>query len=244
MARIYAVGVGPGDPELITRKAERILRQVPVICAPVGTADAASYALSIVEPIIGEGHREIIPLVFPMSNDPAVLATAWDDAVTILVGKVASGQDVAFITIGDPLLYSTFLHLYRIIRQRHPDIAVELIPGISSINAAAAVAALPLGIGGERIAILPAPGDEAQLRRTIEEFDTIVIMKVHRVFDRVHALLQELGLDRQAVFVRRAGSPQEELVTNLASLVGTQLDYLSLLIVRKNPFATLSGGAS
>jgi precorrin-2/cobalt-factor-2 C20-methyltransferase len=244
MAKIYAVGVGPGDPELITRKAERILRQVPVICAPVGTADAASYALSIVEPILAEGHHEIIPLIFPMSNEQAVLEAAWEDAVGIIVGQVAGGQDVAFITIGDPLLYSTFLHLYRIIRQRHPDIEVELVPGISSINAAAAVAAVPLGIGSERIAILPAPGDTAQLRRTLEDFDTIVIMKVHRVFDQVHALLTELGLAQHAVFVRRAGSPQEEVVTDLASLVGTQLDYLSLLIVRKNPLLLPTGGVS
>ena len=242
MSKIYAVGVGPGDPELITRKAERILRQVPVICAPVGNADAASYALSIVEPILSAGHHEIIPLIFPMSSDQAVLEAAWEDAVAIIVGQVAGGQDVAFITIGDPLLYSTFLHLYRIIRQRHPDIEVELVPGISSINASAAVAAVPLGIGSERIAILPAPGDESQLRQTLADFDTIVIMKVHRVFDRVHLLLAELGLDRQTVFVRRAGSPQEEVITDLARLVGTQLDYLSLLIVRKNPLIPSLGG--
>jgi precorrin-2/cobalt-factor-2 C20-methyltransferase len=242
MAKIFAVGVGPGDPELITRKAERILRQVPVICTPVGTADAASYALSIVAPILAAGQHEIIPLIFPMSNDQAVLASAWEDAVAIIVDRVVDGQDVAFITIGDPLLYSTFLHLYRIIRQRHPEIEVELVPGISSINASAAVAAVPLGIGGERIAILPAPGDERGLRKTLADFDTIVIMKVHRVFDRVHALLTELHLDRQTVFVRRAGSPQEEVVTDLSSLVGTQLDYLSLLIVRKQPLIPSTGG--
>jgi precorrin-2/cobalt-factor-2 C20-methyltransferase len=244
MAKIYAVGVGPGDPELITRKAERILKQVSVICAPVGTADAASYALSIVESILIQGHHEVIPLVFPMSHDQAVLEAAWEDAVAIIVGQVVGGQDVAFITIGDPLLYSTFLHLYRIIRHRHPDIEIELVPGISSINASAAVACFPLGIGAERIAILPAPGDTPALRATLTDFDTIIIMKVHKVFDRVHALLTELDLADKAVFVRRAGSPQEEVIADLGPLVGTQLDYLSLLIVRKNPLFAPLGGRS
>ncbi len=176
MAKIYAVGVGPGDPELLTRKAE--------------------------------------------------------EAAAEVAERVRQGSDVAFITIGDPFLYSTFLYLYRIFRERYPDIPVEVVPGISSVSAAAVAAGMPLGLASERIAIIPAAFEE-DLRRTLGEFDTVVLMKVSRVFDGIYALLQELGLERNGAFISRVGSPEEEVVFDLGSLVGRKLDYLSLLIVKK-----------
>jgi len=240
MARVYAVGVGPGDPELLTRKAERLLRQSPVICAPTGNADAASYALVIVEQFLDRDRQEVISQVFPMQKDQAGLEEFWERAAAQVAGHVRAGRDVAFITIGDPFLYSTFLYLYRIFRADYPDIEVEVVPGISSINAAAAAAGLPLGMGGERIAILPAVYADDELRKALQDFDTVVLMKVHRVFDRVYGLLRELGLEQNAVFVRRVGSRQQEVVVDLASLLGKELDYLSMLIVAKNPSFTLS----
>jgi precorrin-2/cobalt-factor-2 C20-methyltransferase len=233
MAKIYAVGVGPGDPELLTRKAERILRQVPVICTPTGQADAASYALSIVDDLVDSSRQEIIVQLFPMSKDEAALQDFWQKAAAEVLTRIDAGQDVAFITIGDPLVYSTFLYLYRIFRAERPDVPIEIVPGISSINAAAAAAGIPLGMAGERIAILPATYADAELRRTLAGFDTVVLMKVSRVFDRVYALLKELGLEDCGAFVRRVGSEQEEVVFDLSTLVGRQLDYLSMLIIRK-----------
>jgi precorrin-2/cobalt-factor-2 C20-methyltransferase len=232
--KIYAVGVGPGDPELLTRKAERIIRSVPVICTPTGTADASSYALSIVEEFIDRGRQEVLVQVFPMNKDQQGLDAFWEQAADQVAERVGAGRDVAFITIGDPFLYSTFLYLYRIFRDKYPAIAIEVVPGISSINAASIAANLPLGMASDRIAILPTTYEDDELRRTFDSFDTIVLMKVSRVFDRVYALLRKLGLDRKAVFVRRVGSGEEEVVIDLAGLVGQKLDYLSLLIVRKN----------
>jgi precorrin-2/cobalt-factor-2 C20-methyltransferase len=233
VAKIYAVGVGPGDPELITRKAERVLRTAKVICTPTGQADAASYALSIVKGIVNPLTQEIITQLFPMSKDESLLEEFWQKAADEVLTRVDAGLDVAFITIGDPLLYSTFLYIYRILRARRPDVAIEIIPGISSINAAAAAAGIPLGMAGERIAILPATYADAELRQTLLDFDTIVLMKVSRVFDRVYAMLEELGLEKSGAFIRRVGSEQEEVVVDLASLAGKKLDYLSMLIIRK-----------
>jgi precorrin-2/cobalt-factor-2 C20-methyltransferase len=232
-ARLFAVGVGPGDPELLTRKAERILRSVPVICAPTGAADAGSVALAIVEPFLDRSRQEVLTRVFPMKKDEAELLPFWEEAAAEVAQRVRAGQDVAFITIGDPLLYSTFLYLYRIFRDQYPEIGIEIVPGITSVGAAAAAAGVPLGISADRLAILPATYEEAQLRQTLLDFDTVVMMKVSRVFDRVYGLLRELGLEKSGVFVRRVGSSEEEVVTDLASLVGKKLDYLSLLIVRK-----------
>lgn len=233
MAKIYAVGVGPGDPELITRKAERIIREARVICSPTVSADSASYALSIVSELIDPSRQEILSQVFPMMKKGEELDAAWQEAAAQVTGRVDKGLDVVFITIGDPMLYSTFLYIHRIIRDSRPDIPIEIVPGITSINAAAAAAVLPLGMAGERIAILPATYEDYELRKTLKEFDTVVLMKVSRVFDRVYALLQELGLTDSGVFIRRVGSSREEVISDLESLLGKQLDYLSMLIIRK-----------
>lgn len=233
MAKIYSVGVGPGDPELLTRKAERILRAAPVICAPTANPGDASYALSIVEPFLDRSRQEVIVQVFPMRKEQEGLAEFWETAAAEVAAKIRQGRDVAFITIGDPFLYSTFLYIYRIFREKYPHIPVEVIPGISSINAAAVAAGLPLGIGSERIAIIPAAFAEEDLGRTLAQFDTVVLMKVSRVFDGIYALLQELGLERNGVFVSRVGAPEQQVEFDLGSLVGKKLDYLSLLIVKK-----------
>lgn len=232
MAKIYAVGVGPGDPELLTRKAERILREVPVICAPTANPTDSSYALSIVEQFLDRNRQEVIVQVFPMRKNQTGLEEFWEEAAAEVAERVRQGSDVAFITIGDPFLYSTFLYIYRIFRERYPDIPVEVVPGISSVSAAAIAAGMPLGLASERIAIIPAAFEE-DLRRTLSEFDTVVLMKVSRVFDGIYALLQELGLERNGAFISRVGSPEEEVVFDLGSLVGRKLDYLSLLIVKK-----------
>lgn len=233
MSKIYAVGVGPGDPELLTRKAERVLRQADVICAPTGAAEAGSYALSIVEPFLDRERQEVLVQLFPMKKDQEGLEPFWEEAADQVAQRVREGKEVAFITIGDPFLYSTYLYLHRIFLAKYPEIEIEVVPGISSILAASAVSGVPLGLGGERIAVLPATYEDDELRRTLEEFDTVILMKVSRVFDRVHALLKELGRDRKGVFVRRVGSAEQEVHHDLASLVGQKLDYLSMLIVKK-----------
>ena len=233
MAKIYAVGVGPGDPELLTRKAERILRETPVICAPTANPADSSYALSIVEQFLDRSRQEIIVQVFPMRMDQAGLDEFWEAAAGEVAEKVRQGKDVAFITIGDPFLYSTFLYIYRIFREKYPELAVEVVPGITSINAAAVAAGVPLGMGAERIAVIPAAFADAELRKTLLEFDTVVLMKVSRVFDAVFALLRELGLERNGVYISRVSSPEQAVEFDLESLTGRKLDYLSLLIVKK-----------
>jgi precorrin-2/cobalt-factor-2 C20-methyltransferase len=233
VAKIYAVGVGPGDPELLTRKAERILRQVSVICAPSANPTDSSYALSIVEEFIDRSRQEVIVQTFPMKKDQQELEPFWEDAAREAAELVRQGRDVAFITIGDPFLYSTFLYIYRIVREKYPDVSIEAIPGITSINAAAIAAGVPLAAASERVAIIPAAFEEQDLRRVLVDFDTIVLMKVNRVFEQVYALLQELGLEKKGVFIRRVGSGEEEVVFDLETLLGKKLDYLSLLIVKK-----------
>ena len=232
--RLIAVGVGPGDPELLTLKGARLIREADVVVTPIGDRSESSIAHGIIRDLVDPERQQLLTQVYPMKKDPAEMQASWQASAAEVAQLVRAGKTLVFITIGDPLLYSTFLYLYRILRADYPDIAIELVPGISSIFAAAAAAGVPLGLAADRIAVLPATFEEEKLRQTLIDFDTVVLMKVHRVFDRVYALLVELGLERQGVWVRRVGSRDEEVVTDLASLVGKKLDYLSLLIVRKS----------
>src|SRR5262249_7519813 len=159
------------------------------ICAPTASPADSSYALSIVEPFLDRKRQEVIVQVFPMRKDQEGLAEYWETAAIEVAERVRGGSDVAFITIGDPFLYSTFLYIYRIFRDKYPDISIEVVPGVSSINAAAVAAGLPLGQASERIAIIPAAFEEKDLRRILVDFDTVVLMKVSRVFDGIYALL-------------------------------------------------------
>lgn len=232
-ATIYALGIGPGDPELITRKAERILRSVDVVCAPTGQAEAASFALSIVEPYLDRSRQLIIEQVFPMRKEEADLLPFWREAAATVAAHARAGRSVAFITIGDPFLYSTFLYLNRILKDDYPDLPVEVVPGISSVFAAAAAAGVPLGMGADRIAILPATYESAGLRQTLCDYETVILMKAHRRFEQIYALLEETGRLDEAVYVRRVGSVNQEVVSDLRTLVGQPLDYLSLIIVAR-----------
>ncbi|WP_432821557.1 precorrin-2 C(20)-methyltransferase [Trichloromonas sp.] len=229
--RLIAVGVGPGDPELLTLKGARLLREADVVVTPVGDRSESSVAQSIIAGLVDADRQQLLTHVYPMKKNPAEMEDAWQASAAEVAALVREGKMVAFVTLGDPFLYSTFLYLYRIVLDQYPDVAVEVVPGISSINAAAAVADLPLGGAADRIAILPATFEEDKLRQTLLDFDTVVLMKVSRVFDRVRGLLKEIGGDRQAVYVKRTGLSGEAVFYDLDAVKAEDLDYLSLVIV-------------
>ncbi|MHB0870430.1 MAG: precorrin-2 C(20)-methyltransferase [Chloroflexota bacterium] len=229
----YGVGVGPGDPELLTVKAQRLLQQVPVLCVPKSREEGESYALGIVSHLMDARRQQLLELVFPMTKDRARLEEHWNRALEQVLLPLREGQDVAFVTEGDPSLYSTFQHLHRLIRERLPAVPTQVIPGISSINGSAAAAGLPLVDGAERLAVLPATYEGEQLVEILKQFDTVVLLKVHRVMDRVLDALERLGLADRAVYVSRCGSPEQRIVRDVSSLRGQELEYLSLMIVKK-----------
>lgn len=230
-ARLIAVGVGPGDPELLTLKGARLIRAADVVVAPIGDRSETSIAHGIIRDLIDPARQQLLTQIYPMKKDPAEMKASWRDSAAEVAQLVRSGKTVAFITIGDPLLYSTFLYLYRILQADYPDVAIELVPGISSIFAAAAAAGVPLGLAADRIAVLPATFEEEKLRQTLQEFDTVVLMKVSRVFERVRELVRELGC--QASYIKRVGLAGEVVFHDLYAVAEEDLDYLSLIIVRK-----------
>lgn len=235
--KLYVIGIGPGDPELLTLKAVRILRDIPCLCVPKGREEGNSLALSIVKRAVNIDGKEIIEAYFPMrktksSEHECELDTKWQETIETVYSRLNKGADMAFITIGDPTIYSTFFYLYDRLLELNPKLDIEIIPGVSSINAAAARAGLSLGLADEKIAVLPATYMD-DIKETLEKFDTVVLMKVHRVFDRVRNILNDMSLTDNAVYISRAGMDDEKIFRDIKNLKREDLNYFSLLIIKK-----------
>lgn len=231
-ATFTAVGVGPGDPELLTLRGARVLREADVVMTPVGDRSDASLALSIVEQHLDPARQQILTRTFPMRQSSDVQQNAWRDIAAEVAALVRAGKKVAFVTLGDPFLYSTFLYLYRELQRDYPEVPVANVPGISSIQAAASLARLPLGLGDETLTVVPATASDEEIETALQRSGTVVLLKVYRAFARLRALLQRVGLEQQAVYVRRVGLEGELLVHNLGEVSEDDLDYLSLILVR------------
>lgn len=232
----YGVGVGPGDPELLTVKAVNVLKGADVIAVPKSTdssSDGLSQALIIAKRAVDLEGKELMELLFPMTKDKDALDAARREAAAKVALSLDSGRTVAFITLGDPMLYSTFSYLVPFVRELSPGAPVKVVPGITSYGAAASTVLKPLAEADEKVMIVPAAYDIGEVRGLLGSVDTLVLMKVNRIFDRVLDLLVSMGLDDRAFLVSRAGWPEEKVVTDIKSLKGTKLDYFSTLIVKK-----------
>ncbi len=230
MGRFYGVGVGPGDPELITRKAERVLAAVDWIFLPAGAGGGAGFARRIVEPL-GLPDGKFRPVSLCMSRERGPDRPAYRGAAEEIVAELRRGQSAAWITEGDPLFYSTFLHLYAELR-RFPEVAVEIVPGVTSASAAAARAGVPVARLDEKVAVVPAAYGVERLPALLEEFATVFLLKVSTSFGRLLEALASLRRPVRAVYVEQVGTPAERVVEDLPSLRGQELPYFSLVIVR------------
>ncbi|WP_379160479.1 precorrin-2 C(20)-methyltransferase [Paenibacillus sp. sgz5001063] len=230
---LYGVGVGPGDPELITLKACRLLRECPVIAYPATQKGGKSYAHEIVEMHVNANEKVMLGLVFPMTKDPERLASGWNHTAELCWNELKLGRDIAFVTEGDPNLYSTFIHLARLMQELHPDVSIVTIPGISSLLGAAAALEQPLADGNQRVGIIPATDDREALKEALLHHDTVVFLKVAKVLDLVLEVLDELDLGGKASVVTKVTSPYETVWRDARELRGRELEYLSLMVVSK-----------
>ncbi|MFC3749273.1 precorrin-2 C(20)-methyltransferase [Paenibacillus sp. GCM10012306] len=230
---LYGVGVGPGDPELITVKACRLLKECPVIAYPAAKHGGKSYAQEIVDTYVSGEDKDMLGLVFPMTKDPVQLENGWRWTVELCWNELRLGKDIAFVTEGDPNLYSTFIHLARLMQELHPGVPIVSVPGISSVLGAAAALEQPLAEGDQRVGIIPATGDREAIKEALLHHDTVVFLKVAKVLDTVLDVLDELGLHSKASVVTKVTSPYETLWKDARELRGHELEYLSLMVVSK-----------
>lgn len=229
---LYGLGVGPGDPELITVKAFRVIQETPVIAYPRKRKGSKSYAQRIVDVYIRPGEKEMLGLVFPMTKDQAILDVEWRKTIEIVYDKLQEGKDVAFVTEGDPLLYSTFIHMMKLMQELHPEIEVKTVPGISSFNGSASRLGIALADGDDHVAIIPATDEYEVMRKAIEDHDAVVFIKVAKVIDLMIEVLGDLNLLDKASVVTKVTS-EEEVIWSIDELEGADLEYLTLMVVRK-----------
>ena len=228
--KLYGIGIGPGDPGLVTLKALRLLESVDLICVPQADRGEGSLARSILHKLLP--GKECLELTFPMTQDKQRLREHWGQAAEVVAGKLAQGLEVAFVTLGDPLLYSTYNYLLRALSERAPGLLVETVPGITSFAAAAALVNIPQVEGEERLAVLPASAGAETLKRALRDFDTVVLMKIGPRLAQVRRLLEELGMARDAILVSRAGLEGQVVARDISQVDGERLGYLSVVIVR------------
>lgn len=228
--KLYGVGVGPGDPELLTIKAKRILEQVDCIAVPKSSEGKESLALTIAKGAV-ELNKEIVELVFPMSFEAKLLEDSWDKAVEGIKSKLDEGKDVAFLTLGDPTVYSTYMYIHKILDRK--GYSTEIIPGITSFCASAARAGISLGENRETIAVVPSAYDCEELDSILDTFDNVILMKVSKKISLLQEKLMENGLENNAVLVSKCGLEGEMVEFDLDNIDEEKLSYFSTVIVKK-----------
>jgi precorrin-2/cobalt-factor-2 C20-methyltransferase len=245
-AIIWGVGVGPGAPDLVTLRAIATVRRADVLVLPRSSDFGESVAWSIVKDHIDpDAVQERLPLTFPMSNDPARVRPYWERALSEIGARVTAGKSVAFVTEGDPTLYSTFVYLQRQAAKRWPEVRVEVVPGVTSVTAVPAAAGISLADGRERIAIVPAAYGIEDADELLRKFDTVVFMKIGPEMGRVVEALERHGLLDRAVYVAKATMRGERIVRDVRDVKGERGDCFAMVVVaRKERSGILFGEGS
>lgn len=226
--RLFGIGVGPGDPELLTLKALRLLLAASVVAYPAPER-GDSFARSVVASWLKAGQHEIA-IRFPMRSGPPS-AAIYDAAATELATELDRGSDVALLCQGDPLLYGSVVHLLARLAGRYQ---IEVVPGVSSITACAAAASIPLVTRDESLGVIPATLDEGEITRRLDESDAAAIVKLGRHFPKVRRVLRELDLLDSAHYIERATLPNQR-VAPFACVDPGHVPYFSMALIRRRP---------
>jgi precorrin-2/cobalt-factor-2 C20-methyltransferase len=233
LGTLFGIGVGPGDPELLTLKAARVLGRVEHIFAAASTKNDYSLARDIVSQYI----RPDIPvdyLAFPMTFDRDRMENAWQANCETVIEVLGRGKDVAFLTLGDPLTFSTYIYLVRKIRSRLPEAGIDTIPGITSFQAAAACANVPLAEGEESFTVISGAKGGERLKEVIAVSDNVVLLKTYKQLPRILAQIEELGLQKSCFFVSRCGLTGQVVEHDFRKMSALSTpNYLSLMIIKK-----------
>jgi precorrin-2/cobalt-factor-2 C20-methyltransferase len=224
---VWGVGVGPGDPELLTLKALRILRAAPVLAYPAPeTGD--SFARTIAAPHLPGGQQEIA-IRMPLGDGAFPKGDIYDAAAESIAGHAVAGRDVAVLCEGDPFFYGSFMYLYARLAER---CRVEIVPGVSSLMACADAGGVPLAAGSDVLSVIPAPLPEAELAARLAQCEAAAIIKVGRHLAKVRRVIAASGLMDRAHYVERATLPNQRLLP-LAGMAADAAPYFSMVLVHR-----------
>jgi precorrin-2/cobalt-factor-2 C20-methyltransferase len=226
-AKVYGLGVGPGDPELVTVKALRLLRAAPVVAYPAPEG-GQSFARAIVARWLSPAQREIV-IGIPMESARFPAQAVYDRAAEEIAIHLAADRDVAVLCQGDPFFYGSFMYLFGRLAERF---VVEVVPGVSSLTACAAAARWPLAARADTLMVLPASLAEAALADRLAGADAAAIIKLGRHFAKVRGLLERLGVAKDAFYIERA-SLENERVLPLAAVDAATVPYFSMILLHR-----------
>ncbi|MGA1598936.1 MAG: precorrin-2 C(20)-methyltransferase [bacterium] len=225
---LYGIGVGPGDPELLTLKALRLIHDCQVLAWPAPES-GTGLAWEIVRSHLREDStQERLPLRMPISVDPFPAQQAYDESARLLDRELRSGKSVGVLCEGDPLFYGSFMYLLERLSGSFP---VEVIPGVSSPMACAAAARWPMAFRSEPWTVLPGTLPEDELRQRLRQPGAFALMKVGRHFSKLQRVLEELGLAQDAIYVEHASRPDQK-VEPLHEVEAQEVPYFSMILLR------------
>lgn len=223
---LYGIGLGPGDPELLTLKAHRLIRAASVIAYPAPD-HGDSFARSIATEFIPPDAQEI-PMVVPMRNERFPAQQVYAEAATEIAGHLDKGADVVVLCEGDPFFYGSFMYLFA---RLSADYTVEIVPGVSSLAGCTSASGKPLVARNDVLTVLPGPLPDDDLRQRIYASDSVAIMKVGRHLARLRDLVRALGLLDLAAYVERATLPNQRIMP--LSEAPDAAPYFSMILITK-----------
>lgn len=221
---LFGIGVGPGDPDLLTVRAVRLIQDADVIAYPAPDS-GESFARSIVAEHLG-GKSEY-PIVIPMRVETFPAQEIYDQAARDIEEHINTGKNVVVLCEGDPFFYGSFMYLYDRLKER---VRVEVVPGVSSMMACAARAGLPLSRRNDRLVILPAPLPDQDIKSGLLGAEAAVIMKIGRHFQRIKRLIEEAGLLERAIYISHATLPHEKVMP-LSEMAQEHAPYFSMILI-------------
>lgn len=225
--KLYGLGLGPGDPELITLKAHRILMSVPVVAYPAPDT-GPSFAREIVSQWIKPEQIEI-PMVMPMRVERYPAQEIYDQSAAEIARHLEAGRDVAVLCEGDPFFFGSFMYVFERLAHRFE---VEIVPGVSSVMAGAAALQRPLTARNDIFTVIPGPVESGEMRARIEAAGAVAIMKVGRHFKRIRALLEDMNLAQSAGYLERVSLANEKIIP-LGDVPNEAAPYFSLILIYK-----------
>jgi len=229
---LYGLSVGPGDPELVTLKAARVLNTVDVVFAAASTKNSYSLAVNIAKPHIRDLTR-VRMLQFPMTRDKDELAMAWESHAGTIIDELELGKKVAFLTLGDLMTYSTYGYIIKYVQQMAPHLPIISVPGVTSYQAAAAAVNTTLVEGEESLLVLSGAEGGERLRELNVVPDTVVFLKAYKNCEDITSALAENDLLENSVAVSRVSLPDQEIYTRADQLCERTPKYWTLVIAKK-----------
>jgi precorrin-2/cobalt-factor-2 C20-methyltransferase len=229
----YGIGVGPGDPDLITLKAVKILSRVDIVYAAASTKNNHSLAVNIAEQHIPE-HTAVKMLHFPMTRDKSETRTAWHSHAKTILEDIKDGKNVAFLTLGDSMTYSTFGYLLKHVKKIAPEVEIQTIPGITSYQAAAARLNTPLVEGEESLMVVSGAKGGNHLRELAGKPENVVFMKAYRNVGDIKDAIDEVGSYPSSVGIKNCSHLNEEIIADISVLRDRAPDYWTLIIAKQN----------